>query len=489
MGDLFLAIDAGGTAVKAAVFDANGQLVASRAVDVVTIHRDNGWVERDPEAFWRNTAVAIRELTATVIDPARVAAIACTGFGNGIFLVDEQGNGTRDGIVSVDHRAQSIVDEFHRDGTAADMEAFSGHRIWGGQTIMQLIWLARNEPRVVEKTRWALACKDYIRMRLTGVAASDPTDASGGGLLDLTSGAYDPAYFERLGIGIFNERMPPLVENTGIAGQISPTAATETGLLAGTPVVSAMMDVSACVMGSGVIGSNALTMIAGTWSINAIETDRTVRENPPILNMLHRDRACRLLADGSPTSAANLSWYLAQAAGGAIDVALANALVAASPVTGRRCHFMPFVNGPAPRRGAFVGLVNSDDRGSMLRALYEGVAFQHRRHGETVVNYVAPHRPSIIRLAGGASKSRVWSQIFADICGMPVEVSEGDELGALGAAMCAAVATGHYADLAAAARGMCRVTRTAMPDEAVRPFYEDRYREFLTLDQKLADLF
>lgn len=489
MGDLFLAIDAGGTAVKAAIFDATGRLVTARAVDVVTIHRDNGWVEREPEAFWRNTARAIRELTSGQIDPGRIAAIACTGFGNGIFLVDEHGRGTRDGIVSVDHRAQSIVDDFRRDGTAEAMEALSGHRIWGGQTIMQLIWLARNEPHVVERTRWALACKDYIRMRLTDVAASDPSDASGGGLLNLERGDYDAGYFERLGIGAFISRLPPLVENTGIAGCVSKSAAEETGLLAGTPVVAAMMDVSACVTGSGVIGGKLLTMIAGTWSINAIETDRKVRENPPILNMLHRDRACRLLADGSPTSAANLSWYLARAAGGDIDVATANELVAASPVVARRCHFMPFVNGPAPRRGAFVGLVNSDDRGSMLRAIYEGVAFQHRRHGENVSHYVAPDGPSVIRLAGGASKSAVWSQIFADICGLPVEVSEGEELGALGAAMCAAVATGHYSDLAAASRGMCRITRTALPDASVRAFYEDRYQQFLTLDQKLADLF
>lgn len=154
MGDLFLAIDAGGTAVKAAIFDATGRLVTARAVDVVTIHRDNGWVEREPEAFWRNTARAIRELTSGQVDPGRIAAIACTGFGNGIFLVDEQGRGTRDGIVSVDHRAQSIVEDFRRDGTADAMEALSGHRIWGGQTIMQLIWLARNEPHVVERTRW-----------------------------------------------------------------------------------------------------------------------------------------------------------------------------------------------------------------------------------------------------------------------------------------------------------------------------------------------
>lgn len=489
MGDLFLAIDAGGTAVKAAVFDARGKLVALREVNVTTVYRDNGWVEREPTRFWENTAQAIRELTSTVVSPERIAAITCTGFGNGIFLVDENGRGTRNGIVSVDHRAQPIVDAFLEDGTAAFMETATGHRIWGGQTIMQLVWLARNEPDVVKTTRWALACKDYVRMQLTGIAASDPTDASGGGLLDLARNDYDEEYFSTLGISAFFGRMPSLVDNSGIAGHVTTQAAAQTGLLPGTPVVAGMMDVSSCVIGSGVIGSDVLTMIAGTWSINAVETQGLINNVPPILNMLHRDRTCRLIAEGSPTSAGNLNWYLSRAAGGQITIDTANALVVASTAVGRRCHFMPFLNGPAPRQGAYIGLGSSDDQGSMLRALFEGVAFQHRRHGESIMRYVAPQKPAAIRLAGGASKSEIWAQIFADICGLDVEVSEGEEIGALGAAVCAAVATGFYSDIAEATKSMCRITRTASPNPELREFYENRYGQFLTLDQQLAGLF
>ncbi|AQZ53809.1 FGGY-family carbohydrate kinase [Martelella mediterranea] len=489
MADLFLSIDAGGTAVKAAVFDAEGRLVASRAIDILTIHRDNGWVEREPEAFWRGTAKAIRELTARDIDAERIAAVACTGFGNGVFLVDGNGRATRDGIVSVDHRAQPIVAEFLRDGTAGRIEAITGHQIWGGQTLMQLVWLARNEPAVVACTRWALACKDYLRMRLTGVASTDPTDASGGGLFELEQGGYSNTLFEVAGIGVFADRMPPVIQNSGIAGLVSRVAAEETGLREGTPVAAAMMDVSACVLGAGSVGAETLTMIAGTWSINGLETDRPISRRPPILNMIHRDRTCRLLADGSPTSAANLNWFISRAMGGQVNLSQANGLVENSPVEALRCHFMPFVSGPAPRRGAFVGMTNVDDQGSMLRAIFEGVAFQHRRHGANVVDYVAPQAPSRIRLAGGASKSAVWTRIFADVCGLPVEVPEGDEIGALGAAMCAAVATGHHPDLAFAARAMCRVERTAEPRGGLRSYYDDRYGEYLRLDHRLAHLF
>lgn len=489
MADLFLTVDAGGTAVKAAVFDMTGRLVAQRSIEVVTIHRENGWVEREPEAFWRGTATAIRQLTRGEIAADRIAAVACTGFGNGVFLVNAEGRATRDGIVSVDHRAQGIVDQFERDGTAGRIEAITGQKIWGGQTLMQLVWLARNEPEVVRQACWALACKDFLRMRLTGVATTDPTDASGGGMLDLAQGTYSDALFELAGIPELTGRVPEIVENSGIAGQVSHKAAEETGLIAGTPVVAAMMDVSACVLGAGSVGADTLTMIAGTWSINAVESQAPMTKRPPILNMIHRDRACRLLADGSPTSAANLHWYLSRAIGASIDVKQANALVAQSQVESRRCHFLPFVSGPAPRRGAFVGMTNSDDQASMLRAIYEGVAFQHRRHAESVVSYVAPQCAQMIRLAGGASKSAVWAQVFADVCGLPVEVPEGEEIGALGAAMCAAVATGRFPNLASAAQIMCRVERTAEPRPQLRDFYEERYGEFLRLDRRLAGLF
>ncbi len=489
MRDLFLSIDAGGTAAKAAVFDKAGRLVALKAIDVDTLYRPNGWVEREAEAFWASTALAVRELTATEIPAGRIAAVGCTGFGNGVFLVDGDGRATRDGIVSVDHRAQPLVEAMVRDGSAGEVEAITGNRLWGGQTVMQLVWLARNEPEVVRRTRFALPCKDFLRMRLTGVAATDPTDASGGGLFNLDRGGYDAALFECLGIPEFFERLPPVAENSSVAGTVSRAAAATTGLAEGTPVVTGMMDVGACVLGSGALGNDALTMIAGTWSINAIEVAGSVERRPPILNMLHRDRACRLLAAGSPTSAGNLTWYLSRAAGDSVSFDEANELVVASAVVGQRCHFLPYVNGPLPRRGALVGLVNSDDRGSILRAIYEGVAFQHRRHGEEVVTYMAPRRPNVVRFAGGASKSRVWSQIFANVCNLPVEVSEGDEIGALGTAICAAVAVGVYPDIPAAVRAMCRAARSSEPDPACREFYDDRYRQFLDIDETLAGLF
>lgn len=484
---LVLAVDAGGTAVKVVLVDAAGRAEAEQAAEVETHHYADGRVERDADAFWQATARAIRTLLAAH-DPARIRAIGCTGFGNGIFLVDADGRPTRPGIVSVDHRGQPLVDALMASGGAAEIARLNGHRPWGGQTVVQLAHLARAEPEVMARTRWGLACKDFIRLRLTGEALTDPTDASGGGLMDLERGAYSAAVLAAFGVPQIAAVLPPVIGSSAVGGRVSAAAARETGLAEGLPVAGGMMDVAACALGAGIVDGSRLVMIAGTWAINGLEVPGTRPERPPILNMLHRDGATRLVAEGSPSSAANLGWYLERAMGRRLSPAEATAKIAGSEVLARRCHFMPYVHGPQPRQGAFVGLTATDGEASMIRAICEGVAFQHRRHAEEILPHAGGRWPEAIRLAGGAARSAPWAQIFADVCQRPVEVVEAGEVGALGAAMCASVAGGLHADLVTAARAMSRIRRRHEPETAFGAFYDDRYRQFLQLDAGLVAL-
>ncbi|MDD7973547.1 FGGY-family carbohydrate kinase [Roseinatronobacter alkalisoli] len=485
--DLLIAIDAGGTTVKVVAFNLRGIAVATETAAVETIHHADGRAEREVESFWNGIVLALRRLM-TACAGHKILGVGCTGFGNGIFLVDDAGNGTRAGIVSVDHRAQPLVDELMATNQAAGISAITGHRIWGGQTLMQLAQLARTEPAVMARTRWALACKDLIRLRLTGAAFTDSTDASGGGMMDLQSGGYALSVFEQLGLSAHVHRLPPIVYSDAIAGHVSRRAAEETGLPEGTPVAGSMMDVAACTLGAGSFNAAFLTMIAGTWSINCLETGPTGNEGTgvPILNMLYRSGGSRLIAEGSPSSAANLGWFLDHVMRGQLSVSAANELVAACPVTTRRCQFLPYIFGPEPRRGGFVDMSAADNLGTMLLAIYEGVVFQARRHADEAVALAGRPFPPTIRLAGGGAKSPVWAQIFANICQRPVEAVRAPEVGALGAAICAAVACGAYGDLAEASSQMTGAARRYTPDPALADFYDDRFKKFRLLDEGIA---
>lgn len=484
---LVLSVDAGGTRVKVTLIDTTGTITAQGNAEVETKHYRNGHVERDPETFWSATASAIRSLMSDDVR-ARLTAIGCTGFGNGIFLVDAEGRPTRPGIVSVDHRAQPLVDRIEAAGQADALGAMNGHRVWGGQTLTQFIQLSEVEPEVMARTAWGLACKDFIRFRLTGEAFTDPSDASGGGLMNLQRRDYSAEAFALLGHSELLAKLPPILPSSGVAGRVSAAASAETGLPEGLPVAGSMMDVASCALGAGVTARDRMVMIAGTWAINAMEVKDTAPGVLPLLNMVYRDGASRLAAEGSPSSAANLSWYIESALNGKITVTEAMTLSQECDVAAERCYFLPYVNGPSPKEGAFLRLHATDTKATMIRAICEGVAFQHRRHAEELLPHSQGQWPQAIRLTGGAAKSPIWAQIFADACNLPVEVVDAEEVGALGAAICAAVAAGHFPDLRSAALAMSRVSRVHQPDPGHVAILERRYREFLRLDEGMRQL-
>ena len=484
--DILIAIDAGGTAVKVVAFDLQGGEIARETAIVPTDHYPDRRVERDMAAFWEGISAALRGIVDRCRE-YRILSVGCTGFGNGIFLIDQRGCATRPAIVSVDHRAQPIVDRLDASGEAALISSVTGHRLWGGQTLMQFIHFALHEPETMARTRWALACKDFIRFRLTGEALTDPTDSSGGGMMDIRAGDYAFSVLDKLGIAGFLDRLPPIVASEGIAGRVSHAAAKQTGLPEGTPVAGSMMDVAACSLGAGALDVANMTMIAGTWSISSIGCVRPCAGATPILNMLYHGKQ-RLIADGSPSSAANLGWFLGTALAGRITLEEAALMVGKADVTARRCQFLPHVFGPEPRRGAFVDMGSGDNLNTMLRAIFEGVAFQARGHAEKAAAFAGKVFPDIVRLAGGAAKSPVWAQIFADVCQCRVEVVRTSEVGALGAAICAATACGAYSGLPEAARHMTGVARQYAPDTTRRGFYQHRFEEFQRLDQGMVRL-
>lgn len=483
---LLLAIDAGGTAVKVALFDSQGGIVRLRNAEVTTNHYPDGRVERDPDAFWQATVRAIRDVLEGGF-AKRLKGVGGTGFGNGVFLVDAEGRPTHPGIVSVDHRAQPVADRILKNGEDQTLGPMNGHRPWGGQTLIQLVGLSENLPDVMHATRWALACKDFIRLRLTDAALTDPSDASGGGLMNLRRKDYATEAFSLLGQSGLMEKLPEIVASSGIAGRISARAAAETGLPEGLPVAGSMMDVASCALGAGVITPERMVMIAGTWAINGMETSGEDTGKYPLLNMLYRDHA-RLVAEGSPSSAANLGWYLKHALGDRISVPEALTIAETCPVDARRCYFLPYIHGPSPWQASFLRLSATDNEASMIRAICEGVAFEHRRHAEALLEYGNGEWPEVIRLTGGAARSPFWGQIFADVCNKPVEIVDTPEVGALGGAICAAVASGLYGTLEEAVAKMSRVSCRLEPVPDHVAILDKRYHEFSRLDRGMKAL-
>jgi len=487
-GPYLLGLDAGNTVIKAVLFDATGRQLAAHAIDGVTHKPAAGMVERSVGELWENAKAAIAGCVAAAgIDPHAIAAIGTAGHGNGLYLLDRDG-APLIGIQSLDTRAAGLAGEIDAAAGAA-LHAIALQRPWPSQTPVLLAWLKRHRPELYAQAGTLLFAKDVVTARLTGERASEVSDMSGAGLLRLPEAVYDTGLLALYGLEDAEPLLPKLHMPTGIVGVVTQAAAEATGLAEGTPVVAGYFDVVASALGSGAVGTGAASIVVGSWSINQVFSSAPVRDERVFMVAAYgEDRFANM--ENSATSAANLEWYVRtlveRGAHQDDPFGFVNAAIGGVTIAPDDPLFHPFLYGGrlgAHQRGGFVGLAGWHGEGHMLRALFEGVMFEHRRHIEVLKE--AGVTFSQAALSGGGARSPHWPQMFADGLGVPVTVAEAGETGALGAAIAASVGAGLYPDEAAAVAAMTRPARTFVPDPGLRAHYDRRYGIWTRLTRAL----
>jgi len=363
MPQYLLGTDNGCTMSKAALFTLDGREMAVASQKTETLTPKPGHLERDVPDMWRSTAAAIRQVIAEAgIDPADIACVACAGHGNGLYLIDEAGEPTRNAIMSTDSRARDIIDQWTADGVGETVRPKTAQAIWPAQPNALLLWLKRHEPEAIEKARWVLMAKDYIRFKLTGEAAAELTDFSGTSLISVVDRAYDDEVLEAFGIGDLRGLMPPLVRSADLCGKVTAQAAAKTGLAKGTPVAGGLFDIDASGLGCGILEPSQLCMIAGTWGNNQYIAPQPVLSPDVFMSTC----GFYLMLEGSATSASNLEWFVTEFFGAERAAAeqrgksvyeLTNGLVAASDPDSTVL-FLPFLYGSnvsPDAKAAFIG--------------------------------------------------------------------------------------------------------------------------------------
>ena len=492
MSKYLLGIDNGSTVSKAALFDLKGKEIAVASCAADTEYPHPGWTERDMEMLWQSTATAIREVLAkSGVRPEEIAGIGNTGHGNGVYLLDKQGQPLRNGIQSLDSRAADVVMEWNQSDLHAQVFPFTLQSFWPAQPNALLVWLKKNEPQNYERVGAILMVKDYIKYRLTGEISGDYTDMSAANLMDVRNKCYSSELMALYDLSEVTGALPPLKQSSEVAGQVMPAATQETGLAAGTPVVGGLFDVDASAIGSGVINPNQACLVMGSWSINEVITEYPIVDPSLFMTTIFAEPDLFLTIEGSATSATNLEWFVNQFCGderaeakrrGISVYEVCSEEVAALPPGSTNIIFHPFLFGSnvqSTARAGFYGVAGWHTRAHLLRALYEGVAFGHLSHIEKL--RTAGAQINSARLAGGGSRSPVWSQMFADTIQVPMEVPDGNELGARGAALSAGIGAGVYRDYAEAVQEAVSVVRVHEPIPSNTPHYLARYDEYQRL--------
>lgn len=478
-GRYLLGLDAGNTVIKAVLFDLAGRQLAIHSIDGRSHTPQPGHVERDLNELWANAREAIRGCIATAgIEPTAIAAIGCAGHGNGLYLLDGAGKPLL-GIQSLDTRAAAVATSLGAKAGEA-LHAICLQKPWPSQTPTLLAWVKANRPQLYAAARTMILCKDFITLRLTGELVSDVSDMSGAGLLRMPEGVYDSELLGLYGLDDASAKLPRLLDPVDVAGTITAEAATETGLAEGTPVIAGYFDVIASALGAGVVAPGEASIIAGTWSINQFFSKAPVVDaNVFMAARFGNDRFVNI--ESSATSAANLEWYvreLVERGGHHGDpFGYCNDLVGAVEPRADDPIFHPFLYGSrlgSDFRAGFYGLAGWHKEGHLLRALFEGVMFEHRRHIEVLASAGVTFERAV--LSGGGSRSAHWPQIFADGLGVPITVPEARETGALGAAIGAGIAAGLFADHETGIAAMTRPKANFQPNPAMTAHYDRRYR-------------
>ncbi len=488
----FLGIDVSTTATKALLIGPDGEVVSVASSEYNYETPRPMWTEQHPHLWWQATVASIRRVLAeSGVNPADVRGVGLTGQMHGLVLLDEKGQVLRPAILWNDQRTAAECDEIRARLGKDRLIQITGNDALTGFTAPKILWVRNNEPEIFARARHILLPKDYVRYRLTGEFAIDKADGAGTILFDLKTRDWSREVLETLEIP--PEWLPPTFEGPQITGRVTPEAAEETGLKAGTPVMAGGGDQSAQAVGVGAVEPGVVALTLGTSGVVFASTQEPFIEPEGRLHAFCHAVPERWHLMGVMLSAGgSLRWYRDTIAPGMdFDTLLAPA--AAVPPGSEGLLYLPYLTGertpyPDPlARGAFVGLTVRHTQAHMTRAVLEGVAFGLRDSFE-LMKAVGLAEITQVRASGGGARSPLWRQILADVLGVELVTVNTTEGAAYGAALLAATGAGVFPDVPAACTAVVTVTGRTEPGPASR-FYEEMYPLYRALYPALRPTF
>jgi xylulokinase len=454
-GEVLVGLDVGTSAVKGVAIAPDGEVLHTEQAAYPLSTPHPGWAEQDPEHWWRAAREVLERLQSASGTPA---AIGLSGQMHGLVALDERDRVLRPAILWNDQRTAAQCEQIEATIGREELIELTGNRALTGFTAPKLLWLREHEPDVYRQIAHIALPKDYVRLRLCGEHSTDASDASGTLLLDVAHRAWSDRVLEALEID--PAILPRVLEGPQRSGETP----------AGVPVAAGGGDQAAGALGVGVHAPGPLSVVLGTSGVVFAALERFAADAQARAHAFCHVVPGAWHAMGVMLSAAGaLSWFHDTAADGvSYDRLFEEASEWAPGVEGLL--FAPYLAGERTphadpdARGAFVGLGLRHNRGALVRAVLEGVAFGLRDCLD-VVSGMGPD-PDRARVSGGGTRSRLWLAIVASVLELPLERVAVDAGAAFGAALLAGVTAGVYADCAQA------VAQAVRSSEAVEPVPE-----------------
>ena len=492
--DLVIAIDCSTTAAKAVVWTMQGRAVAEGRASLTTANPRPGWGEQDPLDWWQSVVRAI-DGAVRQIDGTRVAALSVTHQRETFACLGADGEALRPAMLWLDTRATNEIAAYGD----AHVHEVTGKPPNTATSWYKLLWLKRQEPQVLARTRWVVEVHGYLVHRMTGRWRTSLGSVDPMGLLDLRSCKLDENLLEQAGLQ--PGQIPELCLPGDVLGELRADVAALVGLTPGLPVVAGTGDGQAAGLGAGItaVGSAYLNLGTGIVSGTSSAQYRWGREFRTMTGAMPGTYMPETFIGGGTY---NVSWFVdrfsdigPQPFG--LDVAAESLLELAAakiPAGSEGLLALPYLSGAlspywdSNARGLFIGLSPRHGKAHLYRAMLEGLAMEQRL-STTGAERALGTPIERLRVMGGGSRSAMWCQIIADVLGRPLEVTREVETTCLGAGMLAAVGAGLHPGIAQAAAAMSGTSHNYQPHAATRGTYDRFYEVYRQLYPRLRETY
>ncbi|MGL6193924.1 MAG: FGGY-family carbohydrate kinase [Thermoguttaceae bacterium] len=515
--DLFIGIDLGSTTLKSIAYDISGNLIAQGSRPTLRFHPDNDhpdWTVWDPNQIWNDTAEACKEMVAKLaeskLDSPQIRGVAVTGMGMDGLPMDEKGDWLYPFISWHDPRTKPQFDWWMKNITAEKTFSIGGNPVWPINSALRILWVKENEPEIYKKTYKWLLIEDFVNFKLTGKYVTDFSMASCTMLFDQKTQTWSDEMCQLAGIP--KSLLPDAFQSATLLGEITESAANQTGLPAGTPIYLGGHDHICSGIPVGAFRAGAVMDITGTW-----ETVHIISEKPPLDPALSKAGVTiqshvipnRYSMWGGNPAGEMVEWYRREVASsiqedGKLESwdwkTLVNLAESSRPGAGG-VMFLPHLDSSScpivdPRSlGVFVGMSSRTKQGDLIRAVIEGLDFQFLDTVRAMEKATATEAKEFIAV-GGAIRNAFWMQNKADMVGRPVRIPEVEEATVLGAAILAGIGCGVFKDAEDAFAQTAKQSTVYEPNTELTklysemyPIYQELYRSVAPVNHKLYDMF
>jgi len=493
-----LGIDLGTSSVKIVLVNVGGKIIAASSEGYRTYSPHPGWAEQEPEEWWKATVRAInRVINQTHIDLEQIRGVGLSGQTHGAVILDKNLLPLRKAIIWMDKRSISQVHGLE-ERMGGRLPRVTGLPISTGFMAPSLLWIKENQPSLWKRIYKVLLPKDYLRLKLTGVAASDVTDAGGTLLLDTAKRKWSREIIDELNIPY--AFFPSLYESSQISGQVTGKAAKEISLKEKTPVLAGGADQVMAAIGNGVVAEGRIASSIGTGALLTTCTDHPIIKPDRVLHAIPHALPGKWILMGAILAGGScLDWFFDQIilegeiSSQSNSRRFISSSISSTSAASKGLLFLPYLGGERTpyldpqARGAFIGLSFHHSQKDLVRAIMEGVVFALRDCLEEFKK--AGIKPSYITAGGGGARSKVWRQIQADIFDLSVFTTNAKESSAYGASLIAAVGTGVFPTVEKACQQWVRKENETIPNLQEVELYEKIYQVYHSLYPKLKEDF